>query len=55
MGLKFVAGKLAAALDANIEPKSVSCPTADGKLGNDFLGTFALYIPANRKYVEFYQ
>jgi predicted aspartyl protease len=53
--LSFSAGALQGEISADIEPKSVSCKAADGKLGNDFLGQFGLYFSRDRKELVFYK
>ncbi|HEX4923814.1 MAG TPA: pepsin/retropepsin-like aspartic protease family protein [Bdellovibrionales bacterium] len=42
-------GGVVASVPVDIETKGVSCPTADGKLGNDFLKDYALGFSADRK------
>jgi hypothetical protein len=51
--LKFESGGLIALLTMSVEPNSVSCDRADGKLGNDFLGRLGLYFSSDRSEVIF--
>jgi hypothetical protein len=42
-------------IDLDLEPGGVSCPTADGKIGNDILKQYAILLPAARNEVRLFK
>lgn len=54
-GLKLAMGSINKKIVADVEPDRVACRNADGKLGNDFLGRYALLLDKKRKSITFYQ
>lgn len=54
-GLIISMGSTTIAGEIDVESKGIACSVADGKLGGDVLGKFALFFSADRKEVHLYQ
>jgi hypothetical protein len=53
--IPFAMGKTSRLIDLKIEPRAVACEVADGRLGADFLKSYALVFSADRSHISFYK